>query len=206
MVAKRAWPAKQTRAFSAAKTRSAGKSFHLDSIMRYSPKHASAFKTAAEMVIDTYESAPRNPYRDELFYPVANLYRHCLELKFKDLVRLGVARGFFAKAEVRAILGRHNLLDLWEPVRRLLEDGWRGAPAGPLDGIESVVKQFHKADPDGQCLRYERTKSGKLNRQEKLPRFIRLSVLKRSMDGVYNLLDTCEGILQEDLENRQSES
>lgn len=191
-----AWPTKGIRPLSAAKRYREGKVFHLDSIFLTYPVHAEAFLRAAEMVLDGI-AADRRDHHDELFFPVAYLYRHCLELKLKDLVRIGIARGFFTKKSVDAIIGKHALLPLWQAVRRFLESEWQGAPSNPLDGIETVVKQFNKADPDGQTLRYDRDRKGRLNSHEKLPRFIGQRNLRKTMAGVFNLLDTCETLVRD---------
>lgn len=201
MARKSAWPSKRNRAFSSAKSGKGSKAFDLESIYSRFPQHANAFKLAADMVIDAYDGARRVPHHDELFLPVAYLYRHFLELKLKSLIRVARDQGFFRNDQrrIQRILGRHDLLDLWTQVRKFLEDGWPGGPSGPLDGVENVVKQFHKADPDGQTLRYDRDKAErKLNRPDKLPHFIWLRTLRRTMDGVYRLLDVCETLMRDE--------
>ena len=150
------WPKRGIKAF-ASGTR--GKSFHLQSLLWCFPQHAEAFKTAADMIIDSHQAAQRTPHRDELFFPVAFLYRHCLELKLKDLIWIGIHRRFFSRAKVKPVLDQHNLAKLWTLVRRLLEDRWPNADPGPLRGIEAVINQFHEADPSGQVFRYERDKA-----------------------------------------------
>lgn len=194
-----AWPSKRNRAFSCARPGKSGKTFDLETICWRLPQHANAFKLAADMVIDAYEGAHRVPHRDELFFPVAYLYRHFLELKFKSLIRVARDQGFWQSGQVNRILKRHDLLDLWTQARIVLERGWPGGPLGPLDGIENVVKQFHKADPDGQTLRYDRDKDERtLNLPDKLPPFIRIDTLRKAMDGVCNLLDTCEQLMRDE--------
>ena len=132
---------------------------------------------------------------------MAFLYRHCLEVKLKDLIWIGIDRRFFQKAKVKGVLDQHNLAKLWTLVRRLLEDGWPGADPGPLRGIEAVVNQFHEADPSGQVFRYERDKDTlKQHRHEKLPEYINLATLRRTMDAVYNLLDACEGMMRDEMD------
>lgn len=130
MAKRPAWPSKRIRAFSSAKTGKSGKAFDLKSVYWRFPQHANAFKLAGDMVIDAYDGARRVPHHDELFFPVAYLYRH------------------------------------------------------------------YKADPDGQTLRYDRDKAEReLNRPGKMPHVVWLRTLRRTMDGVYNLLDTCEQLM-----------
>ena len=149
------------------------------------------------MVIDSI--AQDRLHHDELFFPVAYLYRHCLELKLKDLIRVGTAYRFFTKGQVKFALSRHDLLLLWTEVRRFLENEWPTAPRGPLNGVERVVRQFHNADPDGQTLRYEHDRHGKRNRPSGVPEFIRLRTLRRTMEAVFNLLEASKDMLRDQL-------
>ena len=85
-----------------------GKFFHIQStkLPPMYPQHAEAFKIAADMILDSHEAAVKGPHHDALLYPVLYLYRHCLELKLKDLVLLGVKCGDFELCEVQKVLGR----------------------------------------------------------------------------------------------------
>lgn len=195
------WPSKGIRAFSSVQSGKSGKSFHLNSILWHDPQHAAAFKAAAEMVIDKHEETRRPSYQHELFFPVTYLYRHCIELKLKKLVRLGVARKVFTRNEVKKELDRHDLMQLWLKVRELLEQTFPGESPDPLSGVENVIKQFHKADPDGQTLRYAHAKNGKRNVPRKLPELIRLSTLRKTMDAVYNFLDTSESMMEDAMDD-----
>lgn len=179
------WPKKGNKAFA---TVGNGKAFRLnDSFWKY-PQHADAFLKAAEMVIAAYEDDRRD--MDDLFFPVAYLYRHCLELKLKDLVRVGIDLRFFQEAKVRELLGGHDLAKLWNQVKKLLDDAWPGADQSPVKGIEAVVNEFHQSDRDGQAFRYPADKSGKRHRHEKLPKAISLTTLRKTMEGVYRMLDS----------------
>ncbi len=87
-------------------------------------------------------------------------------------------------------------------MKKLLQDGWPGADPGPLQGVEAVVNQFHEADPSGQVFRYERDKHTlKQHRYEKLPEYISLINLRKAMDAVYSLLDGCEGMMRDAMDN-----
>ncbi|KKK92494.1 hypothetical protein LCGC14_2702380, partial [marine sediment metagenome] len=141
------WPKKGNKAFA---SHNDGAFFHLPSISRLFPGHAEAFKIAAEMVIDTCQEAGRHPYNDELFHPVAYLYRHCLELQMKSIIRVGVGMDFFKPDEVADALDGHNLARLWNRAKKLLLDRWPIADQAPLKAVEAIVNEFHQADPNGQ--------------------------------------------------------
>lgn len=161
------------------------------------PFHAKAFKEAADLIVE--ELGIKRRRIDHLFFPVAYLYRHALEIQLKDMIRLGRDEGFFLSQDVRKMLGRHELLPLWRTVRRLLEHEWKGAPSAPLNGIERVVRQFDRADPDGQNLRYELDRDENPNRYEKIPKRISLKTLRRTMDATFKLLETCQAIYRGDM-------
>jgi hypothetical protein len=193
------WPKKGMKAFLSADD---GEFFHLPSILMHFPQHAGAFKDVADLVVDWLVSRTDRGHHDSWLFPVAYLYRHCLELKLKDLVALGILHRFFEREEVQEVLDDHNLAKLWTRVRRLLEHRWPEADAGPLKGVEAAVNQFHQADPNGQVFRYERDKNTRRqHRHENLPDHISLGNLRKMMDAVYNLLEASDDALREDLSN-----
>src|SRR4051812_11234062 len=68
------------------------------------PGHASAFKTAAEMLIDQHLGQTFN--NDSLVFPVLPFYRHSIEIVVKDLVRLGLVAGVYDDDDLAVILGK----------------------------------------------------------------------------------------------------
>ena len=93
------WPKTGNRAFASA---AGGREVHIPSIqscLYVFPQHASAFKIAAEILIDACESNSRVNHPDELFFPISYLYRHCIELKLKDLLRVGISIRFFSSKD-----------------------------------------------------------------------------------------------------------
>jgi hypothetical protein len=200
MAKEMAWPAKGNKVFTAL---GGGKKFDLSATLWRYPQHAEAFLTAAEIVIDSYDD--QRLVADDLFFPVAYLYRHCLELKLKDMVRVGVELDVLKQANVEKIQGEHNLPKLWTQARKVLEDGWPGADPSPLQGIETVVNDFHQADSDGQAFRYPTDKSGRRHRHEKLPKAISVTALRKTMEGVYSLLDACESFFRDYLSDVRSQ-
>lgn len=198
---KHAWPTKSMRALSSPRAKSGDPAFQRAHPFLFGPHsapfHARAFKEAADLIIEGLGVQRRRI--DHLFYPVAYLYRHALEIQLKDMIRLGRDQGFFRSQAVGKILGKHELFPLWESVRRLLEHEWKGAPSDPLDGIERVVRQFDRADPDGQNLRYELDRDEKPNRYERIPKQVSLKKLRRTMAATFGLLETCQAIYRGDM-------
>jgi hypothetical protein len=193
------WPKRGNKAFIQARR---GREVHLPSIQpRFSefPQHAAAFKTAAEIMIDACESNSRVSHPDHLFFPIAFLYRHCLELKLKDLIHVGISMRFFNCKDMDWVRAEHGLAQLWTPVKALLIDGWPNEDPTSLRATEAVIAELHRADPNGQNFRYDSDPKGHPRRYENLPDFINLSNLRSTMDNVYAYLECCESCLRDNL-------
>lgn len=75
------------------------------------------FKLAADMVVAAVPTEGR--YANDLFFPIAYLYRHHLELMLKELIRLGLRLGSLNGCE--DILGEHSLHRLWNKAKQLIK-------------------------------------------------------------------------------------
>jgi hypothetical protein len=199
----------------------AGKFFHLHSAVGSSPIYPplpGAFKLAADMILDAHLAA-KGSHNDILLFPVLYLYRHCIELKLKDLLLLGIRTQFFDEAAVDKILGKgedegkgiisqHRLCVLWNTARDLLAHNYQSD--SQLKVAESMVNELHQADKDGQTLRYDRVKDTLKLRRPKykhggaarphpvynIPETIDIANLRQSMDRLYAYLETSyDGIL-----------
>lgn len=191
-----AWPKKGRKAFVSA---GQGKSFHLTTFPFPFPLKPDAFRIAAEMIIEQCHDADRFRYRDELFFPVAYLYRHGLELLIKDIISTGIHVNFFERDDVEEALANHNLAKLWNHAKKLLIDRWPASDPAPLKATEAVINECHQADPNGQVFRYDEDKLGRRHRYETLPESISLDEMRKTMDGVFNFLDTTASCLRDDL-------
>jgi hypothetical protein len=172
------------------------KYFHLQStrLTPFYPQLPDAFKLAADMILDAHEAAKVGPHNDHLLYPVLYLYRHCLELKLKDLVRLGVTCGDFKFSEVKGMLGGHHLQPLWSKVALLFSN--HCPKDGELREVRKTVLNFDRIDEDGNTLRYDRSRDQKRRRYEQLPTHITIANLRETMAEAYRRLDTAHaGIL-----------
>jgi hypothetical protein len=193
------WPKKGNKAFVPAKA--GAKYFHLPSLFLGLPIHAEAFKAAAEMLLDLHLSENRGPNRDTMLLPVMYLYRHGFELKLKDLMRVGIRRDFFEPEKVKKVLEDHSLAKLWTKVKQMLDDRLGDEDRDAMKGVETVINQFHEADPSSQVFRYARDKDLKPHRHEKLPKAIDIATLRDTMDGVWNNLTASEDMLVDELSN-----
>lgn len=103
--------------------------------------------------------------RDFLIYPIVYLYRHHIEIVLKSLLNVAchLLDQELTAREVKA-LGRHDLAELWNMVKSLLNPvcelaGSDPLPLDDLEGIASYIYQLHEHDPDGQRFRYAMTKA-----------------------------------------------
>lgn len=100
-----------------------------------------------------------------MIYPIIYLYRHYVELALKAIIT-SASRLLDREITGQTLkaLGRHDLWELWQAARPLLDPVCDRAnttpfPAAELDGVASYILQIHEHDPDGQRFRYATTKS-----------------------------------------------
>ena len=150
------WPEKGDRAFKFSPSDKKG----LDAFVVPSEgAYVVGFQEAANMVVDAAQNDPRSP--DNLFFPVAYLYRHHLELMLKGLVRLGIRVGVFREDDsILKILGRHDLCALWEKAKQLISEACPDSQSEDIKTVRHVILEFHKLDQTGQAFRYDRDKKG----------------------------------------------
>lgn len=195
------WPKKGDRAFGPSVS-SADRARLEAFVMPSNGSYVVGFKRAADMILATAQGDEQNP--DDLFFPVAYLYRHHLELMLKELVRLGAQIGAIEttaacppqacpccghapKAHKNPLLG-HNLHKLWNNAKQLIKAVWPDSPDDDLNAVEQMILEFHRLDPTGQAFRYARDKHG----QQHLagaPQHIDLGGLHAAVDSVSVFLD-----------------
>ena len=176
------WPKKGDRAFKP--SLSPADNGRLEAfVMPSDGTYVVGFQRAADMIVDAAQSDDLNP--DDLFFPVAHLYRHHLELMLKGLVRLGVRVGAFEKCEGCIAIAHHNLHKVWNKAKQLIQ---KDSPDDDLRAVEQVILEFHKLDPSGQAFRYARDKNGAQHLQD-APKCVDLANLKATMNAVSSFLD-----------------
>lgn len=183
------WPKKGDKLFGGD---SKGKCFDLGPRRWDDPGFAYRFKKAADMMVESCEAIPDAEYWDELFFPVAYLYRHSLELKLKEIIQIGVLLNVLSHEEVEEPMRNHNLAKLWTKAKKPIEDCWPEADRTEPKAVEAVVNEFHQVDRNGQAC-YETDKRGSLLRHGDLPEHISIANLKQTMDAAYRFLDSCLG-------------
>jgi hypothetical protein len=177
------WPKEGDRAFKASFP-SADRE-RLDAFLMPSDgAYVVGYQDAADIIVDAAQKDDLNT--DNIFFPVAYLYRHHLELMLKGLVGFGLRVGALEKCE--ACMTEHNLHILWNKAKQLIQQVWPDSPAGDIKAVEQVILEFHKLDPSGQVLRYARDKEGNQHLRNG-PERVDLLNLKKTVQAVSAFLD-----------------
>ncbi len=152
---------------------------------------ADGFKEAAEIIVDYTATGKHIGYPDKLFFAVAYLYRHSLEIYLKYLVIIGIDLNILKKDnKIQRLLKSHKLRGLWNNVRTVLEKFWPNGDPDDLVAVENIILQFHRLDESGQKLRYLRDKNGNPHLQN-APSHIDLIELKKVAAGLFSFLEGC---------------
>ena len=190
------WPKKGRKAFVPGE---ADASFYPKECQHFSNR-AREFREAAETVLDRCSGENCRSGNDYLFFPIAYLYRHFLELRLKDIVSIGLRMRFFIQKDVEEAMMGHNLAKLWNHAKKLLLDRWSACDPTPVLAVEAIINEYHQNDPTGQMFRYELNTNGKLFRHDNLPDRICPDELRTTMNGVCNFLDATSGGLFDSLQ------
>jgi|GEM_PF-783564 hypothetical protein len=152
--------------------------------------YANAFKKAADKIISEMEKGKDYEHPDPMFIPIAFLYRHCLELKMKNVIRKGIDLAFITLDDEKFndLMESHNLHKIWNVFRNIVMVRWPEGNPNELNATERVILSFHNIDKTGQHLRYSRDKKGNKT-SSSLPDSVELTNLKDTFEGVFNLLD-----------------
>jgi len=149
---------------------------------------AEGFKGAADKVIQDIEGGRCRGYPDHLFYPVAFLYRHYLELIIKALGRRALR---LLGRNVGKGLQGHDPQKLWIKTRRLLEELFPDEDRKILNDTERIILQFDELDKTGQNFRYAKDRSGKPTLRN-APKRVDLANLRKVMSCAANFFDAVE--------------
>ena len=150
---------------------------------------AEAFKESADKIVDNLKTGNNLRHPDKFFFPVAYLYRHAFELGLKCIIRYGIDLRIITEDDNKK-LNTHNLCELWNKARNILEEVWPDGDKETLTNAERVILQFHKLDEFGQAFRYAKDTKGNLH-LENAPKLVDLVNLKKVSNNLFSFLDSC---------------
>jgi hypothetical protein len=121
--------------------------------------HAQGYRRAAEVLVRRFLEDPHGTAgeRDSLVLPILFLFRHYLEIRFKDIIVYG-----------RVLSGKpaqwrrgHDLQALWEEARQLCEAVYGADVLEQLTSVGECVVEVSQLDPDSTSFRYPRDAKGR---------------------------------------------
>ena len=144
---------------------------------------ATGYKQAADqLVINMSETGSG---RDSLVFPILFLYRHYLELRFKDIIIVGAQ----LLDDRRSSPEHHKLKDLWPVAQKLARRAWPKSKTPPeFELIDHIVSEFIKFDPESFAFRYP-TKRGTRENPLKDLQYVNLSHVAEEINKASELLD-----------------
>ena len=147
--------------------------------------HQSSFSVSAWYYAEAAKMLARHLNEDGFYidvgvHPICFLYRHSLELQFKQIVSDG--RQLVGEdARVKQLCCSHSLSPLWTEIETIMNKVWPDLPT-PEEAllIREVVTWFQQVDPGSFAFRYPFDK----DLQASLPdfRYINLTTLVNAME------------------------
>ena len=163
----------------------------LDHVTAVGDFHAAGYRQATEILLCRFLEDPDGTAgeRDSLILPILFLFRHYLELRFKDIIICGQC--LTGKSPHYPAEYNHDIKKLWKEVQNLcnalLEPSW----LSEFDKIGKCVTDLCKLDPNSTSFRYPCDKNGR-------PVFQHLVVgLKTLHATVESIGDCLDGISNE---------
>ena len=114
------------------------------------------YRRAAEVLVQ--HALEHRADLDFLIYPVANCWRHHIELQLKYL--LPILKRLLG--EPAGSIKGHDVVKLWDEVQPRLASAFPEEPRADSDNVGRLLRQLHNLDPDGQNFRYHRRTDGSL--------------------------------------------
>lgn len=143
------------------------------------------YKHAAELLVEHVLNG--NTGLDTLIYPILFLYRQCLELQLKSLIK----RGSSLLDSPRRALPIHNLNTLWADCKEILEKIFdNDDDRRSINEIGNIVLQLSEVDPNAQAFRYPKDTKG--NESLLGIRHINLKAVADTIGAIIDLLDGAE--------------
>jgi hypothetical protein len=94
--------------------------------------------------------------QDTLIYPIAFLYRHYLELLFKNIIE----NGYKLLNRKNEYPKNHYLDTLWTNAKDIINEIWEEEENSKEEEIEHFIAEFIKIDKSSQAFRYTKDKKG----------------------------------------------
>lgn len=159
---------------------------------------AEGYKKAADILVANIEENDGQDV-DYLVYPIAFLYRHHLELRFKEIIKEGEL--LLAKSNRFPM---HNKLDsLWERAKQIINEVWENEPRAVEEfwHIDHIVSELSMTDPKSDSFRFPVGTDGR----NSLAGFNLINVrhLREEIEKTYEFLYCVSAFLEESNDYRE---
>jgi hypothetical protein len=144
-------------------------------------KYISGYKDAADILVDKIIND--RSIQDHLSLPIIYLYRHCIELSLKLIIRYGYEL-YDIKENYEEI---HTLDKLWKVCREIIEKAWPKEQkyVEILNATGIIINDLSKIDPSGQETRYPERKTIKNKKKSQKNNIIEVARDRRlTMEGI----------------------
>lgn len=164
--------------------------------------YAEAFKEAGDKLVDALFQEDNKLPSDIYFMPITYLYRHSLEIKLKEIIKLGLRLDLIEEDDkVSEAMKKHGLHKLWNHARRVIDAHWPPSDMPKsakvdVDNAGKIILEFHKIDMTGQNLRYPEDRKGNPTLKG-MPEAVELTQIKDVFEAAYNFLNGCDSGLIE---------
>lgn len=157
--------------------------------------YVDGYKRAADILVQ--HVADNNADQDLLVYPTLFCYRHYLELRLKWLIDIGSI--LLDKRDEAPT--RHDLMQLWSMVRKIMDSIFPGGKSEYRDLIKARLEEFCQIDPKSEAFRYWTDKQHKATLQG--VDIINLKRVKGVVQGIAHTLDGASIGIREYLETKR---
>ncbi|OGW83349.1 MAG: hypothetical protein A2987_01230 [Omnitrophica bacterium RIFCSPLOWO2_01_FULL_45_10] len=158
--------------------------------------YISGYKLAGDVLVGYIKQKKCD--QDLLVYPIGFLYRQYLELRLKDIIKLGIELYDMNNK----MPTHHKIVELWALAKEILKKAWPKGDIKDLAIIEKCIKEYAKADPASQSFRYSEDREG--NKTLEGISHINLRNLANVIERISSLLDGASCGLSEELELKKS--
>lgn len=172
---------------------------HLNACLHYivddTHPYIQGYKEAAEILVE--HTLNDKTGLDTLIYPILFLYRQCLELQLKFLIRLGSR----LLDSPRRAPTTHDFKKLWTDCKVILEKIFNNKDdLRSIKNIGEIILQLSEADPDAQAFRYPKDTKG--NETLTGISHINTKAVSDTLGAIILLLDGAETGIIEYIRNR----
>lgn len=145
--------------------------------------YANGFKDAVTLL--SKHVCEHQTNQDTLVYPIVHLFRHYLEVRMKEIIRIGLDLKDHSKNQYPKT---HDLNLLFGEVSKVIDLIWPDDDRTPVNSVKECIKEFSKIDPDAMAFRYPEDRKNNINLESLT--YINLENLDQVMAEISSFLES----------------